>query len=142
MLDETLELLKHVEQNKGGISIKKNYSGRLEVNADPQKIHQVFWNLGINSIEAMPDGGELIVATRNIGNAVQITFRDFGTGIDKKDIEKIFYPFFTTKENGTGLGLAIAYRIVEEHRGRIKVSSNPVDGTIFEIVLPERDGKE
>ena len=142
MLDETLELLKHVEQNKGGISIKKNYSGRLEVNADPQKMHQVFWNLGINSIEAMPDGGELIVATRNIGNAVQITFKDFGTGIDKKDIEKIFYPFFTTKENGTGLGLAIAYRIVEEHKGRIKVSSSPVDGTIFEIVLPESDGKE
>jgi two-component system sensor histidine kinase PilS (NtrC family) len=139
MLDETIELLKNLEQNN--ISINKKYTGRLEVSADPQKMRQVFWNLGINSIEAMPEGGELIISTRNMDRAVEITFKDFGAGIDKKNIEKIFYPFFTTKEQGTGLGLAIAYRIIEEHNGRINVNSSPGVGTIFEIILPKTDEK-
>jgi two-component system sensor histidine kinase PilS (NtrC family) len=139
MLDETIELLKNVEQNN--ISINKKYTGRLEVDADPQKMRQVFWNLGINSIEAMPEGGELIISTRNMDRSVEITFKDFGAGIDGKNIEKIFYPFFTTKENGTGLGLAIAYRIIEEHNGRINVNSSPGVGTTFEIILPKTDEK-
>ncbi len=141
MLDETIELLKNVEQNKGSVSIRKNYSGLLEVNADPQKMQQVFWNLGINAIEAMPDGGELIISTRNTDKVVGISFKDFGVGVDGKDIERIFYPFFTTKEQGTGLGLSIAYRIIEEHKGSINVSSSPGVGTIFEIILPKTDGK-
>lgn len=139
MLDETIELLKNVEQNN--ISINKKYTGRLEVDADPQKMRQVFWNLGINSIEAMPEGGELIISTRNMDRSVEIIFKDFGAGIDGKNIEKIFYPFFTTKENGTGLGLAIAYRIIEEHNGRINVNSSPGVGTTFEIILPKTDEK-
>jgi two-component system sensor histidine kinase PilS (NtrC family) len=139
MLDETIELLKNVEQNN--ISINKKYTGRLELNADPQKMRQVFWNLGINSIEAMPEGGELIISTRNMDKSAEITFKDFGAGIDEKNIEKIFYPFFTTKENGTGLGLAIAYRIIEEHNGRINVNSRPGVGTTFEITLPKTDEK-
>jgi signal transduction histidine kinase len=139
MLDETIELLKNVEQNN--ISINKKYTGRLELNADPQKMRQVFWNLGINSIEAMPEGGELIISTRNMDRSAEITFKDFGAGIDEKNIEKIFYPFFTTKENGTGLGLAIAYRIIEEHNGKINVNSRPGVGTTFEIILPKTDEK-
>jgi two-component system sensor histidine kinase PilS (NtrC family) len=142
LLDETLELLKNVEQNKGHISIKKNYSGKVEIKADPQKMRQVFWNLGLNAVEAMPGGGELIVTTRNTERVVEISFKDFGNGIDKKDIEKIFYPFFTTKEHGTGLGLAIAYRIIEEHKGIINVSSSSGMGTVFEIILPKTNGKE
>jgi two-component system sensor histidine kinase PilS (NtrC family) len=141
MLDETIELLKHVEQNKVGVSIRKDYSGTLEVNADPQKIRQVFWNLGINAIEAMPDGGELVISTRNTDRVVEITFKDFGVGIDRKDTERIFYPFFTTKEQGTGLGLSIAYRIIEEHKGSINVNSSIGVGTVFEIILPKTDGK-
>lgn len=141
IIDETTELLKNVEQNKGNISIKKDYTGRLEVNADPQKIRQVFWNLGINAIEAMPEGGELIVSTRDTDRDIKITFRDSGTGIDKKDAEKIFYPFFTTKEHGTGLGLAIAYRIIEEHGGSINVDSSLGAGSTFEIILPKKDGR-
>lgn len=139
MLDETIELLKNIEQNN--ISINKKYTGRLEVDADPHKMRQVFWNLGINSIEAMPEGGELIISTRNMDRFVEITFKDFGAGIDGKNIEKIFYPFFTTKEKGTGLGLAIAYRIIEEHNGRINVNSSPGVETTFEIILPKTDEK-
>ncbi|MEW6215312.1 MAG: ATP-binding protein [Nitrospirota bacterium] len=140
VLDETIELLKNVEHDKGNISIKKNYSGRLEVNADPQKMRQVFWNIGVNAIEAMPEGGELIISTRNTDTIVEITFKDSGVGIDKKYLERIFYPFFTTKECGTGLGLAIVYRIIEEHSGRINVESSPRAGTKIEVIIPKTDG--
>jgi two-component system sensor histidine kinase PilS (NtrC family) len=141
ILDETMELLKHVEQNRGSISINKKYTASLEVDADPQKMQQVFWNLGLNAIEAMPEGGELNVSTRSTNTAVEITFKDSGIGIDDHDVEKIFYPFFTTKENGTGLGLSIAYRIIEEHAGSIIVKSSPGFGTTFEVILPKTNGK-
>jgi two-component system sensor histidine kinase PilS (NtrC family) len=140
MLDETIDLLKNVEKSKGAVSIHKKYSGRLELNADPEKIRQVFWNLGINAVEAMHEGGELFVSTKDSEKAVGITFKDFGDGIDEKDIEKIFYPFFTTKKDGTGLGLAIAYRIIEEHKGKITVDSSPGIGTTFEVILPKTNG--
>lgn len=141
ILDETVELLKHADQNKSNISINKKYLGRLEIDADPQKMQQVFWNLGLNAIEAMPEGGELIVSTRNTSTAVEVMFKDSGIGIDNHDMERIFYPFFTTKENGTGLGLSIAYRIIEEHAGSISVKSSPGFGTTFEVILPKTNGK-
>jgi two-component system sensor histidine kinase PilS (NtrC family) len=137
LLDETIELLRNVDQNKGSVSIRKNYSGTVEVNADPKKMRQVFWNLGINAVEAMPGGGELTVSTKNTNEFVEITFKDTGTGIDKSNSDNIFYPFFTTKEQGTGLGLAIAYRIIEEHKGRLNVQSSSGNGTTFEIILPK-----
>jgi len=136
LLDETLELLENVDQDRSNLSIRKEYGGTLEVKADPQKLRQVFWNLGINAVEAMPGGGELVVSTRNAERLVEITFKDSGSGIDMEHIEKIFYPFFTTKEQGTGLGLAIAYRIVEEHNGILRVASNSGIGTTFEVILP------
>ncbi len=141
ILDETMELLSHTGRDRGDISISKNYSGSLEVVADPEKMRQVFWNLGVNAVDAMPESGVLTVSTRNTDKAVEIIFKDSGSGITQEDMERIFYPFFTTKENGTGLGLSIAYRMVEEHQGRIHVESNPGIGTTFEIVLPKRNGK-
>jgi signal transduction histidine kinase len=70
-------------------------------------------------------------------NSVEVIFKDSGTGIDTEDIDKVFYPFFTTKEQGTGLGLSIAQKIIEEHGGKITVESpGPNLGTIFKIVLP------
>jgi len=136
LLDETIELLQNIDHNKGLIAIRKNYSSPLLVHADPQKIHQVFWNLGLNAIEAMPEGGELVINAANTDDSISITFHDSGYGIDGKDIERVFYPFFTTKEHGTGLGLAIAYRIIDEHKGRICVKSTSGIGTSFEIILP------
>jgi two-component system sensor histidine kinase PilS (NtrC family) len=142
LLDDIIELLKNIEQNKGLVHIEKNYNGIIEVSADPQKMRQVFWNLGLNAVEAMPGGGDLIISTKNMDNLMGITFKDSGSGIHEDDIEKIFFPFFTTKEHGTGLGLAIAYRIIEEHNGKIQVESNPDDGTTVNILLPKSDGKE
>jgi two-component system sensor histidine kinase PilS (NtrC family) len=136
LLDETVELLQNMDHNKGRILFRKHYSDPLIVSADPQKMHQVFWNLGVNAIEAMPDGGELSIRADSVDGAVTVTFQDSGSGIDEKDIGKVFYPFFTTKGNGTGLGLAIAYRIIDEHNGRISVKSTSGIGTTFEIILP------
>ena len=134
VLDSTLELLIHSENN-GGITIKKNFEGQLFSHADPEKIRQVFWNLGINAYEAMGNGGELTVSTEDTPPYVTISFSDTGSGIPQSDIDKIYYPFFTTKDSGTGLGLSIAYRIIEEHNGRLLVTSNPGIKTTFKIIL-------
>jgi len=142
LLDDIIELLKNDEQNKGRVHIAKNYHGTIEVCADPQKMRQVFWNLGLNAIEAMPEGGNLIIETEDMDEKIGITFKDSGQGIKGEDIDKIFFPFFTTKEHGTGLGLAIAYRIIEEHNGKIQVERSQDGGTTFNILLPKGDGKE
>ncbi len=139
ILDETIELLKNYAQSGGDLSIRKVYRGDMEVNADPQKMRQVFWNLGMNALEAMPEGGELFVSTDIKNGFAEITFKDSGTGIDTENLEKIFFPFFTTKNQGTGLGLAIAYRIIEEHGGNIQVSSEAGIGTTFVVILPKNN---
>lgn len=135
ILDSTLELLKNAE-HKSGISIKKDFDGQFLIHADPERMRQVFWNLGTNAYEAMEENrGELTVSTRNNPTNVTISFSDTGSGISQSNIDKIFYPFFTTKESGTGLGLSIAYRIIEEHNGRLIVASRPGVKTTFEIIL-------
>jgi two-component system sensor histidine kinase PilS (NtrC family) len=141
LLDETIELLNNTDQNRGLVSVQKEYSGAAKMTGDPQKLSQVFWNLGLNAMDAMSEGGQLIISTGNSSGSVEITFRDSGTGIDAKNIEKIFFPFFTTKEQGTGLGLAISYRIVDEHKGKIYVESSPGKGTTFKVILPSNNAK-
>ena len=112
--------------------------------ADPNQLWQVFINIILNAIQAMPKGGTLAVETSlgysDSGPApsrnVCITFEDTGVGIAKEDITRIFDPFFTKKDMGTGLGLSIAYKIIEKHSGRIIVSSEKDKGTVFTIELP------
>jgi len=135
LLEETLALLDNREQEQGKISINKDFDGQLLVQADAQKMKQVFWNLGINAIEAMKDGGHLSVSTEVTADRIRILFSDSGAGINREQIDKIFFPFFTTKDEGTGLGLSIAYRIVEEHGGTMRVQSSPGIKTTFEIIL-------
>lgn len=104
------------------------------------KVRQVFLNVILNALQAMPDGGKLRVATRNVRGpvfeGVEIIVSDTGTGIQPEQVKQIFQPFFTTKEEGTGLGLAITYGIVQEHNGRIEVESEVGVGTAFRILLP------
>ncbi len=135
MLDETLGLIEHPIINKG-ISVIRNIDGQQEVFADHSKLRQVFLNLGMNAIDSMPNGGTLLISTGRGNGNVKVFFKDTGIGIPPEHLKDIFYPFFTTKETGTGLGLSIAYRIVEEHHGKITVHSVPGKGTTFEIVLP------
>jgi signal transduction histidine kinase len=111
---------------------------------DREQLKQVFMNLILNAIQAMRDGGSLVVATRLVsdgdGNAshpcVQVEVRDTGIGIPQENLEHIFDPFFTNKEGGSGLGLSISNQIIEEHGGRIFVKSKIKQGTSFFVNLP------
>jgi signal transduction histidine kinase len=121
------------------VTIEEDYeAGPIIVNMDTNEMKQVFINIINNAVQAMPDGGGLrIRATTTNGEAV-IRFSDTGVGISPENIQKIFEPFFSTKESGdgTGLGLSISYRIVQNHGGRIEVQSQPGQGTIFTVFLP------
>jgi signal transduction histidine kinase/ActR/RegA family two-component response regulator len=102
------------------------------------ELREVFTNLLLNAVDAMPDGGELWVATENGADVVRVKVRDSGVGMDAETRAKIFDPFFTTKDlKGTGLGLSVAYGIVSRHRGTIRVDSEPGIGTLFTLEFPE-----
>lgn len=115
---------------------------------DPGQIGQVINNLVINAVQAMPSGGPIEIAAGNIdvdsasgapvspGQYIRLTVRDRGVGIDLEYIEKIFDPYFTTKEQGSGLGLAASHAIVRNHQGAILVASKPGEGTLFTLYLP------
>jgi len=93
----------------------------------------------LNAIDATADGGKIKITTTGVDDYAQIIFEDTGCGIVPEDLDKIFEPFFTTKSpgKGTGLGLSICYGIIEEHKGKISVSSNGIGkGTAFTISLP------
>ncbi|MBN1876652.1 MAG: PAS domain S-box protein [Anaerolineae bacterium] len=106
--------------------------------AVPDRIQQVFLNLTLNALDAMPDGGELHISTARTANppGVEIRFADSGIGIAFADIGKLFKPFHTTKDAGMGLGLYISQRIVREHGGRIDVDSIQEKGATFTVWLP------
>ena len=104
------------------------------------QIKQVSFNLILNAMEAMPDGGELKIATRYVGEhstpRIEMIFEDTGVGIAPEAIERIFDPFYTTKAKGTGLGLSISYDIVERHGGELRVESTVGQGSVFTVSLP------
>jgi two-component system sensor histidine kinase PilS (NtrC family) len=137
VISQTMELLGRRDASSASVSFRKNFNGSLHINGDPQKLQQVFWNLGLNALDAMPDGGDLTVSTEEKDKSVLITFADTGTGVDPGDLKRIFFPFFTTKKDGTGLGLSIAYRIVEKHNGKITLNSVRGKGTRFDILIPQ-----
>lgn len=107
-----------------------------EVEHDSDQIHQVLLNLLLNAIQAIDGKGFIDVDLEQMGENAAITVSDTGRGIAPDDLPNIFRPFYTTKGNGTGLGLSLARRIVEEHQGRIDVSSSPGHGTRFIVLLP------
>lgn len=108
------------------------------ISADGDSLRQVFLNLVNNSIDAMPDGGRLLITTRvdRSAGAAEIIFRDSGTGIDPELVEHIFEPMWTTKPTGSGLGLAIARQVMVEHSGHIECNSRSQEGTEFRLTLP------
>jgi signal transduction histidine kinase len=129
------------------IQFIENYNDRLPlVLGDSNHLQQAFLNIMLNSIQSMPEGGELKLRTDGYGGdstkksngRVLIEFSDTGSGIETKYLDKIFDPFFTTKGvgSGTGLGLSISYGIIKEHRGNIDVKSRLGKGTLVKIVLP------
>jgi two-component system NtrC family sensor kinase len=100
-------------------------------------LEQVFLNIILNARDAMPGGGRLKIETYPGESAIHIRFADSGVGIEDENLQRIFEPYFTTKEDrGTGLGLAICQRIVTQHGGKISVSSRLGEGAVFILHLP------
>jgi signal transduction histidine kinase len=125
------------EARKGGVSIDKKLDPAIgKRSLDEGMLKQAFLNMVLNAIQAMPGGGVLTVESRLRSDAVEVKIADTGVGISEENRRKLFSPFFTTKKNGTGLGLAITYRIIENHRGRIDVASEPGKGATFTVKLP------
>jgi two-component system, NtrC family, nitrogen regulation sensor histidine kinase NtrY len=105
--------------------------------ADPDLLHRALSNLVLNAMDAMPDGGTLTLRTRGDDGKVIIEVADTGSGLTREECERIFTPYYTSKQHGTGLGLAIVQSVVSDHGGRISVQSEPGRGTTFVIELPD-----
>jgi two-component system sensor histidine kinase HydH len=119
------------------VAVYKNYSPDIPpVEFDVELMERVILNLIANAAQASPPGGAVTVKTRLAENMAEIAVIDRGSGIDPKNMESIFNPFFTTKPEGVGLGLAICSKIVDEHGGQITVESTPGEGSVFHVFLP------
>jgi two-component system sensor histidine kinase PilS (NtrC family) len=144
VVEETIRMLEQMREYAKTIRFVRRYDpDGVPALLDRDQIHQVCWNLGLNACQAMPVGGTLTVATRRMPvspgserESVEIVFEDTGEGIPPEYQEKLFYPFFTTKEGGTGLGLSVVHRIMDEHRGSVHIDSLPGQGTRVRLVLP------
>jgi signal transduction histidine kinase len=101
-------------------------------------LHRVLSNLVLNALDAMPEGGVIELRTRGAGERVQIEVSDTGAGLTREECERLFTPYYTTKQHGTGLGLAIVQSVISDHRGSISVESRPGRGAKFRIELPKR----
>lgn len=110
----------------------------IQVECDENRLKQVFLNFIKNGIEAMPNGGDLIVRTSINNQNVQISIQDTGVGISEEKLKKLGEPFYTTKKNGNGLGLMVSFKIIESHKGKVYVESELNKGTTFNILLPAK----
>lgn len=149
VLDKTLDLLE-LQLGDAEVRLLREYGENVpQVYADPDLTQQVFLNLCLNAVQAMPQGGDLAVSTdvrryRTRRSMVDVSFRDSGVGIPRDLMERIFDPFFTTRSMGTGLGLSISVQIVREVGGVITAKNNPGGGATFRVsfpVLAESAGK-
>jgi two-component system, NtrC family, sensor histidine kinase HydH len=119
------------------ITVYRNYSPEIPpFPFDAELMERVIYNLVVNAAQASQPGGAVTVKTRAAGGMVEIDVIDRGQGIEPKNLDTIFNPFFTTKPSGVGLGLAIVSKIVDEHGGKIAVESEPGKGSVFRVLLP------
>ncbi len=153
ILDETVELFIRSPAFHEEIQVTRTHrNGEIHALVDPDQMRQVFWNLLINAAQAIPDSGDIRISIERANEAfggripfrssarekdwVKIVIADSGNGIAPQEKEKIFEPFYTTKEGGTGLGLSIVHKIVENHNGVIRVESDVGRGAAFTVFLP------
>ncbi len=155
VLEEVLALLSGQASAQGIQVVGDLRLEQARVKMDRQQLTHAFMNVLLNAIQAMPDGGTLTVRGKAISDfgfrvsesatgyplgaprsAIAIEVEDTGPGISPENLDRIFEPYFTTREGGTGLGLAIAHKIIQEHHGSIRMDSTPGSGATFEIVLP------
>lgn len=142
-LAETLDLLENSRELDERHQIRREIDPpSFSLVGDGDQIRQVFWNLARNAVQAMPQGGVLTVRTLVTENEYNIVFTDSGRGMSQADLARLFQPFRTNFPSGTGLGMAISYRIVQEHGGRIEVSSKEGAGTSIIVSLPTQGGSK
>ncbi len=159
IVNEVTALIRQ-RMEKSNIRLVENYARGLPlIYVDYHQIQQVLFNLFLNAIDAMDEGGELKITADTVSTTInrhdrrgqrfpvpahamqyaRVAISDTGSGISAEDLQQIYDPFFTTKPHGSGLGLSIVYRIIEEHRGDIRVSSTKGVGTTFTLLLPTED---
>lgn len=140
LLREIVDAIRAGEGREKGVLVECMATKELSVKGDAEQLRQVVWNLVRNAVQATPSGGRILVdAFEQIRHGIRyvvLTIADTGAGIDPQNLERIFNPFFTTKEGGTGLGLSISQRIVHYHKGFIEARSTPGKGSTFSIFLP------
>jgi signal transduction histidine kinase len=120
-----------------GVEVRRAYAGKqAQAVGDSRRLRQAFVNLMMNGVEAMPDGGVLVVDVDATDAGVEVTFADSGVGLEPEEVERIVKPFYSTKPLGTGLGLPLVARVVSAHRGGLSIESLPGRGTTVRITLP------
>ena len=161
IIDDVLESLRFSPEWREDIEVSRDLCNQSSIYGNRAEIRQVIWNMISNAVQAMPEGGRLKIETTpylplsegksspypplvrggkgwflDTKQYLEIRISDSGCGIEEKDQDRVFEPFYTTKENGTGLGMAIVNRIVESHMGKIRIKSKPGKGTDCIVLLP------
>jgi two-component system NtrC family sensor kinase len=136
LLESVIELLWNEIKHKA--NLKKEFQPLPRIDCFANQLSQVFVNIMVNSIQALDQFGEIAVRTRAENDRIEVEIQDDGHGIEKENLVKVFDPFFTTKPvgKGTGLGLSISYEIVKSHGGEIRVKSERMKGTTFQVSMP------
>ncbi len=125
---------------QNGVRVEVNAATEpMPLDADPELLHRALSNLVLNARDAMPDGGTLTLSARRVGDEVEIRVSDTGQGLTPEECERLFTPYYTTKQHGTGLGLAIVQSVIADHKGKIAVESHAGEGATFIITLPRAD---
>jgi two-component system NtrC family sensor kinase len=140
---DLLEVLQYVlslmskQLNENKIKVECDFSGSIpKIMAVSSQVQQVFINLILNAMDAMPDGGVVRISGRAAAGGVEILVKDNGPGISRESQSDIFEPFFSTKERGTGLGLTVSYNIVTAHGGTLEFLADQTPGACFRLFLP------
>lgn len=148
LLRDAVEITRTRWQNEAraagrSIDVVLNADERFFTRGNASELREVFVNLIVNAVDAMPHGGTLTLCCKREGERLKLRFADTGLGMEEEVRERVFEPFYTTKGvHGTGLGLAVSYGIIERHYGTISVSSKPGEGTTFHIDLPVDETSE
>ncbi len=136
VVEETISMISPVVQTRE-ISVHQDVEPFC-LQGDPGLLKQAIMNILLNAVQAMESGGEIRVFTEFTEGYLRLNIKDSGKGIDRTIMDRIFDPFFSTKEEGTGLGLSIALRIMQSHGGSISIKSTPGQGTVFILQFPEK----
>ncbi|MEK3884485.1 PAS domain S-box protein [Paenibacillus sp. PL2-23] len=136
LLDDVTKLLEP-QAILNNIQLQRRFEeAAFHIECDGNQMKQVFINVLKNAMEAMPDGGDIVISLKPVGNLLQIIVQDQGCGIAKEAVKRIGQPFFSSKEAGTGLGMMVSFKIIEEHGGSMHIESELGQGTSVAILLP------